>query len=156
MSTLVSRNRRNLTWLGLALSYFIVLPGLAAQQADGPKVNTVRSVRSVAPPAGVAAAAAEVEIELHSSHEFPIRAEVVVLRIGSSDFMKSRSPADGSLNTLIFSVPADEFAQLSNGAQMTVRYGRREPGVPQGPAAQALVDRWTWDFGKLDKSLLAQ
>jgi hypothetical protein len=135
----------------------IALPAFAAQQA-AEKVNTVQSIRVAAAPAGAAAAtAAEVEIELHSSQEFPIRDQVVVLRIGNLDIMKSRSPADGSLNTLIFSLPADQFAQLADGAQMTVRYGIGDPeGAAAGPAAQAAASRWRWDFGKLDKSLLVQ
>jgi hypothetical protein len=157
MFRLVYRTYGSRTLLGVVLSCLVTLPLFAAQQTAEPKVNTVRSIRAAAAPAGVGAAAtAEIDIELHSTQEFPIRDQVVVLRIGNSDFMKSRSPADGSLNTLIFSVPADEFAQLPNGAQITVRYGKGDPELPQGVAAQAAANRWRWDFGKLDKSLLVQ
>lgn len=154
MSRLVHGNDGSRRWLGVVLSFCIALPAFAAQQA-GEKVNTVRSIRAAAAAAGAAAAAAEVEIELHSSQAFPILDQVVVLRIGNRDFLRSRSPVDGSLNTLFFIVSANDFAQLPDGARMTVRYGTGDPEGTQESAAQAARGR-RWDFGALDKSLLAQ
>lgn len=140
-------------WLGVGVLCCVAAAGLAAQQAE--QVNTVRTIRAAAPSAAAGAATAEIEIELHSTQPFPILDQVVVLRIGNQDFLKSRSPEDGSLNTLFFSVSADAFAQLPDGARMTVRYGKGDPDGVEQSAAQAARGR-RWDFGTLDKSLLAQ
>src|SRR5688500_10035884 len=126
------------TWLGVALSSLFALSTVAAQQPDDKRVNTVRSIRAVG---------AEVEIELHSTVEFPVRDEVVILRIGNRDISKSRPPADGSLNTLIFSLAGADFDRLPDGAPMTVRYGKALP--PPGPAPQA-ADPAQWNFGQLN------
>jgi hypothetical protein len=131
-------------WLGVALSSLLALSTVAAQQPGDQRVNTVRSIRAVG---------AEVEIELHSTAEFPVRDEVVVLRIGNRDIFKSRPPADGSLNTLIFSLGSADFDRLPDGAAMSVRYGKALP--PPGPEAQG-VDRARWDFGKLNKGRLVR
>jgi hypothetical protein len=91
----------------------------------------------------VAASGAEVEIEVESTTEFPVRDELVVLRIGSREFTKSRSPADGSLNRLIFSLPYGEFAQLQPGEPVVVEYGHNGHGP-------------RWNFGQLTRSLLGK
>jgi hypothetical protein len=132
------------TWLGVALSSLFALSTVAAQQPDDKRVNTVRSIRAVG---------AEVEIELHSTVEFPVRDEVVILRIGNRDITKSRPPADGSLNTLIFSLGTAEFDRLPDGGPMTVRYGKALPAP--GPAPQA-ADPAQWNFGLLNKGRLVR
>jgi hypothetical protein len=108
------------------------------------EVNVVKSVKSVD---------STVEIELHSSKAFPIRDEVVVLRIGNKEFYRSKHPENGSLNTLIFMLSAKEFAALADGQAMTVKFGR---GDDQAGEMQAARQRGEprWDFGKLDKRLL--
>ena len=132
------------TWLGIALSSLFALSTVAAQQPDDKRVNTVRSIRAVG---------AEVEIELHSSVEFPVRDEVVILRIGNRDITKSRSPADGSLNTLIFSLAAADFDRLPDGGPMAVRYGKALPAL--GLAVQG-ADPAQWNFGQLNKGRLVR
>ena len=123
---------------------------LAAQE---PAIeNEVRNIRPAAPRRGQTAA--EIEIELHSSREFPILNQVVVLRIGTQDFFKSRSPDDGSRQTLIFSVPADVFDRLPDGAPLAVRFGKADPDGPQDEARARAASRRRWDFGSLDKSKL--
>jgi hypothetical protein len=116
----------------------------ARAQVPRPDVNSVESVRSVG---------RSVEIELHSSREFPVRDEVVVLRIGKKEFSRSRPPEDGSLNTLIFILPVAEFDALPDGAPLTVKYGRQreEEG---GMSADSAADHGPrWDFGKLNKAM---
>jgi hypothetical protein len=132
------------TRLGVALFSLFALSTVAAQQPDDKRVNTVRSIRAVG---------AEVEIELHSTVEFPVRDEVVILRIGNRDITKSRPPADGSLNTLIFSLAAADFDRLPDAAPMTVRYGKALPSP--GPAPQA-ADPARWNFGQLNKGRLVR
>jgi hypothetical protein len=53
-------------------------------------------------------------------------------------FVGSRPPEDGSLNTLIFTLPFEQFARTAFGDRITVQYG----------------DEPEWDFGILDKRLL--
>jgi hypothetical protein len=132
--------------LVLFLSSF-ALVGFAAQQGAPPDMNVVKSIR-----AATFSGAAVIEIELQSSKEFPMRDQIVVLRIGNRDFMKSRSPADGSLKTLIFMLTPEDFGQVADGASMSVRYGLE---YSDEPAAQG-ADNSRWQFGQLNKSLLSQ
>jgi hypothetical protein len=146
------KSARNLAyrWVAGTIYLCLALATLAAQ--DPPIENVVRSIRPAAPSVGQAAAA-EIELELYSSREFPVLNQVVVLRIGTRDFLKSRTPDDGSLHTLIFSVPADVFDSLPDGAALAVRFGKADPGGPPD-VAPARANRLRWDFGSLDKSLL--
>ncbi len=123
------QTRRGWTWQrALAfLACLIVSPALANAR-DG---NTIDSIKTVK---------AGVDIELTSTKEFPVRDELVVLRIGTKEFTKSRSPDDGNLNTLIFTLTTQEFDQVATGDEVTVQYGR------DGSSER-------WDFGKLDKRL---
>ena len=132
--------------LVLFLSSF-ALVGFAAQQGAPPDMNVVKSIR-----AATFNGAAVIEIELQSSKEFPIRDQIVVLRIGNRDFMRSRSPANGSLNTLIFMLTPEDFGQVADGSSLSVRYGLE---YSDDPAAQS-ADNSRWQFGQLNKSLLSQ
>lgn len=109
-------------------------PANSAQQAFS-AVNTIKSINPVA---------ATVEIEVHSTKPFPVRALPPVLKIGDKRFRMSRPPKDGSLHTLVFSLNASEFAQLHDGDPVVVLYG----------AAESPGERW--NFGRLDKSRMAQ
>lgn len=130
------------TRLGVFLSCLLAFSAVASAQviSTGNVVKSIRAVESSA----VAGSGPEVEIEVYSPTEFPVRDQVVILRIGRKDVLKSRTPADGSLNTLIFSVPASEFEQIADGESMTVQYGRNAS------------PRQRWNFGKLNKSLLVR
>jgi len=107
---------------------------------SGSETNQVAGIRTVAD---------GIEIEVFSLHEFPARALFPILCVGDQSFPISRSPEDGSLNTLIFSLTAGEFAAARTGDSLTVQYGYCEPDYE---------DRWLywdlWVFGVLDKSLL--
>jgi hypothetical protein len=132
------------TRLGALLTCLLLSGVMAAAQAPQADVNTVKSIRTVN---GV------VEVELHSSREFPIRDEVVVLRIGKKEFLRSRSPEDGSLKTLIFMIDPDQFDSLADGEEMTVTYGRSKGEAGEVGASAASAHRPRWNFGKLNKSL---
>jgi hypothetical protein len=93
-----------------------------------------------------------VDIEVHSSRPFPVRDDVIVLRIGDKDFLRSRAPADGNLNTLIFSLSAAEFSQLKDGDRMTVGFASRLR-IPERASDPSDPSRH-WDFGTLDRSRL--
>ena len=100
----------------------------------------------------------EVEIEIRSSKPFPVRALPPVLRIGDLDFTASRNPDNGRLDTLIFFVPAEDFAAIDpQKVAMRVFYATSIEGevTPSGrPRAIAEPGGPTWDFGELRKELL--
>ena len=127
--------------IGLLLACLIASPALM----DAQDTNTVKSVRTVN---------STVEIELESSKEFPIRNEVVVLRIGKTEISRSKSPKSGSLKTLIFMLTPAEFEQLKDGDQMIVTYGRDNDEVTAMSGRSAHDPRW--DFGKFSKALLGR
>ena len=79
---------------------------------------------------------ANVEIQVSSDRPFRVVNAGVVLYIGQQKTYISRHP-QGKLNTLIFTIPADDFARTKDGDAIAVRY---EPDS-QGH----------WDFGVLNK-----
>jgi hypothetical protein len=125
----------------LFVSALVALPLLAAAQ----DVNTVKAIRAVDD---------IVEIELESSKPFEIRNDLIVLRIGDREFSLSKTPKDGSLNRLIFMVPAKDFAALPDGQAMRVHFRSDNVGGDLSAAGGRSRGRSRWDFGKLNKSLL--
>jgi hypothetical protein len=85
----------------------------------------------------------DMEIELESATDFAVRDELVILRIGSRTFTRSRHPADGDLKRLIFLLRPDEFARFQPGESVTVEYGRSGAGPRQ-------------NFGQLTRTLLGK
>jgi hypothetical protein len=88
-----------------------------------------------------------VEITVTSSEPFPVRALPPVLMIGDARFARSRHPDDGSLGTLIFVIPIEDFALLNDGDPIRVGYGLSPAAEAKGAAAGQ-----EWDLGRLDKS----
>ncbi len=117
---------------GVSLGFLFLLSGPAmAQQQE--EVNTIKSIKTV--PEGI-------EIELYSTREFPVRNEIVRLHIGDDEFTRSRSPEDGSLNTLFFTLTVSAFeTRVATGDRVWVDFGEGSQ---------------RWDFGTLDKSLLGK
>jgi len=100
-------------------------------------VNQIKSVRS----AQSSTLGSTVEIELNSNREFLPQGEMLVLRIGSQEFNLSRYPASGETNTVVFTLTADEWSQVSQGDPVAVQYG-------------AGTNYNAWNFGKVDKTML--
>ena len=117
-------------WIS-ALSFILLCTQGHAATTDQ---NTVKSI--------TATGSGDIEIVVTSSREFPVRNQLIYLTVGGQQFSRSRSPADGSLNTLIFTIPGDTYSRLAGGEPMSVQFG---DGRPAG-------DRW--DFGTLDKGML--
>ncbi len=111
-----------------ALACLLFFAPAAAAQGN----HTIRSITTVGQ---------TVEITVHSTLEFDVRDELVVLVIGDQEFTTSRSPEDGSLNELIFVLTLDEWNQLATGDPVRVQFGEDD----------ATEQR---NFGTLDKSLL--
>jgi hypothetical protein len=64
----------------------------------------------------------------------------MVLQVGARQFFLSRY-ANGDLNTVVFTLTRDEFAELACGDPVTVQYG------------SDTSDEF-WQFGNLAKSIL--
>lgn len=99
-------------------------------------VNHIKSMR-------VVQAQAAVEIELTSNREFLPQGELLVLVIGNREFSVSQYSSRSDTNTIVFALTAEEFQSLGTGDRVSVQYGR---GVRSDG----------WNFGRLDKSMLAQ
>ncbi len=131
-------------------------PGKDKQRTSSPNVrkslmnpnptpgNLIKSLRS-APMTLVNGRATSVvpgvEIELYSPRGFPATDARPVLRIGAQEFIISRYPDDGRLDTLIFSLPTQAFSHLQDGTPVMVYYS---PGSVTHH----------WEFGKLNKRRL--
>ena len=107
---------------------------------DTPALNVITGIHRV----GAAKALDDnhgVEIELLSNRPFPVRDELVILKVGEEEFELSRYPESGDLNVLTFTLTADQFDRIATGERVTVQYGRGR-GTDH------------WDFGWLDKGRL--
>lgn len=125
---------RRIAALGLwAIALLVLLSPPVRGQSD---VNTIKGIQ--------AAAGGEVEIEVHSTREFPVRDAIVVLRVGAQEINMSRSPADGSLHTLIFRLTPAQWAATKTGDAVLLYFGEDDP--------KDAANRWV--FGSLDKSRL--
>jgi len=120
---------------GIALASFAVvgLPRAArAQNATG----RITQVKAVSPDM--------VDVELTSDREFPVLDSLVTLHIGDKSYTRSRSPEDGSLNTLIFRVPASDLtAGANSGAEAWIDYTGQANGL-------------RWNLGKLDATMIGK
>jgi len=99
--------------------------------------NSIKSLRSVT----LAGGQSGVEIELTSNREFLPAGEMLILRIGNTEFSASRYYASGETTSLIFSLSAAEFAGISQGETVVVQYGSGNGAV-------------AWNFGHVDKNML--
>ena len=100
---------------------------------------------------GLTAIGEWIEFELWSSEPFPTRALFPVVRIGLRDFSRSSYGPDGSLNTLIFFIPREEFDLLSPDDPVWVYYG----GAGRPPHLDYLPDAANpWSFGSFRKGLV--
>jgi hypothetical protein len=120
---------------------FVASPVLASDDSqidDGPAktdVNEVKSIRS--------ANINQIEIGLASNRDFLPQGELLVLRIGAREFTASHYPQTGETGSVTFTLSAEEFAQLEEGAPISVRYGEGH-------------DNAAWRFGRLNKGQLAK
>ncbi len=110
---------------------------LDTTNGGGNDVNQIKSIRS----AQSSTLGNTVEIELNSNREFLPQGEMLVLRIGSREFSLSRYPNTGETNTVVFTLTAGEFAQVSQGDPVAVQYGNG-------------TNYNGWNFGKVDKNML--
>ncbi len=99
--------------------------------------NSIKAMKSVT----LANGQSGVDIQFTSNREFLPQGEMLVLKIGNSEFTNSRYPVTGETTAVTFTLTAAEFALLSQGDAVVVQYG-------SGAGAQA------WNFGHVDKNML--
>ena len=116
--------------------------GRRCPKTDTDAVNVQRRLTST--PEGI-------EFELWSSAPFPVRALPPVLRIGDVDFLSSRHPDDGRLDTPIFLIGVEYFESFT-ASDSVVIYHSAPPLLNQDVVATDGVDVWT--FGALRTDLL--
>jgi hypothetical protein len=102
-------------------------------------LGTIVSIRRVASSSALGGLPG-VEIHFFSDDEFPVRNEILVLLIGARAFFLNAYLAD--LNNVVFTLTEKEFAEVACGEPVIVQYGA-------GPSNEL------WQFGNLDKSILA-
>ena len=89
--------------------------------------------------------AATVEVRVKSTVPFQDHAMPPILVIGDSAFGRSRHPADGDLNVLIFTIDADEYEALPDGAEVSIGYlspsARLVPGERRSVTARPAAPR---------------
>jgi len=113
-----------------ALACAILISGTMMLAQQDAALNSIQSIKT--------AQAGGVDIAITSTTGF-LQSDVPVLRIGDQEFMISRYPEDGSANTLIFTLTAEEFDRTRTGDKVTFQYGRGD-------------GRNHRDFGLLDKT----
>ena len=69
-----------------------------------------------------------VEVELHSTDPFPVRNAILELHTGSVTSAQSRYGPGGDLHTVIFTLTAEQFAQVSDADAATAAFN---PGAPE-------------------------
>jgi hypothetical protein len=121
------------TTLSCCVAFAAALLVSVASPARASDKNTVKLRR---------AAKGNIEIEVTSKRAFPAVGAIPVVHIGAARSNLSRYLASGSLNTLIFTMSAAEFARAKNGDPIVVKYDPDSQG--------------TWNFGKLDRSKLGK
>jgi hypothetical protein len=124
----------------------VPLPRPQAFKVRKPPANSIQSLRSVVQPLfnedGLRIGdVSRIEIAVYSSDCFPMMNENWTLRIGNHTFASSRYSEDGMLNTLIFSLSVEDFAQIRNGDPVLVQHGLVSGGR-------------FYEFGRLNKGLL--
>lgn len=77
----------------------------------------------------------DVEVEVTAPEPFPDRAMPPVLIIGDKAFGRSRSPSDGRTDTLIFTIPSQDFDALADNSDVSLSYLSSAARLSPEPAA---------------------
>jgi hypothetical protein len=108
----------------------------------GTDMNHIVAIRSV-PSSQYLLGQPGYEIEVTSTHEFPARDALALLRVGQQQIDLSRYPDSGNEHTLIFTLTPEQYASIASGDHVALQYGSEGLGEH-------------WDFGQLDKSMLSK
>jgi hypothetical protein len=98
----------------------------AARASAAGDVNRIVAIRRLARSAQLDDARPAVELEVTSSRPFPVGGALPELRVGTGRYTLSRF-ADATSERLIFTLTADEFDALADGADVAVTVGGAAP-----------------------------
>jgi hypothetical protein len=101
-------------------------PDAAALAQAANDVNRIVAIRRLARSEQLDAARPAVELEVMSSRPFPVGGALPELRVGNDRYTLSRF-ADATSERLIFTLTADEFDALADGADVAVNVGGAAP-----------------------------
>lgn len=101
-----------------------------------PETGDVVAIRSAA---GIAAGASDVAITVSSPTGFPVRDELVALRVGGTEVLRS-AYASGDTRQLTFTVTRAEWDALQSGDPLSVGYGGTTV-TTLGPLDKTALDR---------------
>jgi len=101
-------------------------PDAAALAQAANDVNRIVAIRRLARSEQLDAARPAVDMEVTSSRPFPVGGALPELRVGTDRFTLSRF-ADATSERLIFTLTADEFDALADGADVVVNVGGAAP-----------------------------
>ncbi|HKO53272.1 MAG TPA: hypothetical protein VJV79_36430 [Polyangiaceae bacterium] len=93
-----------------------------ADYASGPSQSSSQALAAGDLTVSVRRLGSTVEIEVSAKQPFPDRAMPPILVVANQAFGRSRNPANGRLDTLIFSLEAREFDGLPEGAEVSLGY----------------------------------
>jgi hypothetical protein len=119
------------SWTLASAAVVFLLVGSALAQGKQP--NAVAGLKAVN-------AGETYEVTVNSSEPF-LRSDLPVLKIGNQEITISRAPDDGSSDSRIFIVDAEQFRKIKSGDKVVFQWGRGE-------------GRKQLDFGTLDKTRL--
>jgi hypothetical protein len=101
-----------------------------------PEAGSVVAIRSTT---GIAASASDVAITVSSPTGFPVRDELVALRVGGTKVLRSAYPG-GDTRQLTFTVTRAEWDALQTGDPLSVGYGDTTV-TTLGPLDKTALDR---------------
>lgn len=115
----------------LSLLSLLTAPGALGQNGNNNKIDSIKAIGSF------------VDVAFTSPDEFPVRDALIQVHFGDQIFTLSRVPANGDLHTIVFSIPANDFAnKIKDGDRVWIDFrGDGERGQ-------------RWEFGSLNKDLL--
>jgi hypothetical protein len=90
--------------------------------------------------AGIRSAATNLEITVRSENGFPIRDELVALRVGNQLIYTGSFPESGDTHQLTFTLNPDQWAQAASGDLLAIEYGG-SVWATVGALDKALLDR---------------
>ena len=93
---------------------------------SGNDTNSIKSMKSVT----LASGQSGVDIQFSSNREFLPQGEMLVLKIGNSEFTASRYPASGETSSVTFTLTASQFASITQGDPVVVQYGSGAGAAP--------------------------
>lgn len=133
--------RKIIIFFTLFITFFIAAPCFAQQKAEI-KIGTVKQNGK------------HVDLTLTSARKFIIGGNYYILYIGDKEFSKTTQAYYKGKGSLTFFIPATEYSNLKEGADMYLTYGRVFKNASQERSEIAKESSKCWPLGTFSKQLL--